>query len=213
MPRRSPRRAGAPLPAGNRCRSGRRGSLRWRGVCFPLFPAGSGASGEIKSGESVPPKSLPFSPLSSFLRLQPARRAQRWHKAKALSSGTAARRVAGPPGGALGAAAARPSPGRNGGGPGAPESPARPVAPLRGPPRVQRDVGCRGGWQPRPSGGFSYFPLLAALPAGEPRSRLGRPPPARQQPWLLGRGLGEGGGLRTLFARIFCQVGKLGVLG
>lgn len=100
VPRRSPRRAvGRPAARQVTAARGAGGLIPLARVLFPCFPAGSGASGEIKSRESVPPKSLPFIPLSSFLRLQPARRAQPWQKAKALSSGAAAARRGGDPAG------------------------------------------------------------------------------------------------------------------
>lgn len=56
-------------------REGCGGSCRWLAFSFLVFPAGSGASGQIRSRESVPAKSLPFIPLSSFLRSPPGGRA------------------------------------------------------------------------------------------------------------------------------------------
>lgn len=151
---------------------------------FPCFFFGSGALGQIKSRESVPPKSLLFIPLSSFLRLQPVRRAQPRQKVEELSSGAAAaRRVApadgDPAGSALTAAAALPSP-RSGPGLREGRRPGRPTDPCPSRQRCPVITVGRGGTRAAgvtssPLGFFLLSPVVVGV-ARRGGAVLVRPP-------------------------------------
>lgn len=82
-------------------------------VLFLVFPLVSGASGEIRSREWDPAKSLPFIPLPSFLRSQPAGRAALAAEEGAFAGSRGRRWARGDPGWrAPGAVAALPPPQR-----------------------------------------------------------------------------------------------------
>lgn len=221
MSRRSPRRQPGKRRSGPA--GGPRGLIPLAGVLFPYFPGGSGASGEIKSRDSVPPKSLPFIPLSSFLRLysprgvrSPGRRLSRSRRGPP-QPGDPAR-------GALRAAAALPPPGRAprplGAGAegreaarppwGTPAQPSLQLPPLSGHQRGARRVpGCRENFQLGPAGDFSRFPPAAALPGGELSARGAGPPPrpAAAGAPLRGR---LWGGLQDLICKVFLSCLKVG---